>query len=151
MELIANMKKDKFTAALLYIGIFAGIPLAIIVALFFLPVLNSVDPTAVLILIIFTVILVALWISVPYEKTVQPQRRSAKQRKAAARHAVPVPSEASEDQTDEGKRGKESSDERREPFVDAVEKSTHRPAAQPEIRRKAQNKARKKSSKKKKR
>jgi ABC-type bacteriocin/lantibiotic exporter with double-glycine peptidase domain len=96
MELIANMKKDKFTAALLYIGIFAGIPLAIIVALFFLPVLNSVDPTAVLILIIFTVILVALWISVPYEKTVQPQRRSAKQRKAAVRRAVPVPSEASE-------------------------------------------------------
>ena len=103
MELIANMKKDKFTAALLYVGIFAGIPLAIIVALFFLPVLNSIDPTAIVILIIFTVVLVALWIFVPYEKTVHRQQRSAKERKAAARHAVPAPSEASEEPTDEEK------------------------------------------------
>jgi hypothetical protein len=149
MELIANMKKDKFTVALLYIGIFAGIPLAIIVALFFLPVLNSVDPTAILILIIFAIVLVALWVFVPYEKTVGRQRLTAKERKAAARHAVPAPSEPSEESIDES--GMESSDERREPFVDAVEKSTHRPAAQPQIRRKAQSKVRKKSSKKKKR
>jgi hypothetical protein len=151
MELIANMKKDKFTAALLYIGIFAGIPLAIIVALFFLPVLNSVDPTAIVILIIFTVVLVALWIFVPREKPVVRQRRSAKERRTAARQAVPAPSEAYEGPTDEEKGRIESSDEKREPFVDAVEKSTHHPAAQPEIRRKAQSKARKKSSKKKKR
>jgi hypothetical protein len=143
------MKKDKFTAALLYIGIFAGIPLAIIVALFFLPVLNSVDPTAIIILIIFTVVLAALWIFVPYEKPVVRPRRSAKERKAAARRAVPAPSEASEGPPDEENKRVESSEERREPFIDAVEKSTHRPSTQPQIRRKAQNKARKKSSKKK--
>jgi len=149
MELIANMKKERFTAALLYVGIFAGIPLAIIVALFFLPILNSVDPTAIVILIIFTVVLVALWIFVPREKSVVRKRRSARERKAAARSAVPAPSEASEESTDEEKQRIESSEERREPFVDAVEKSTHRPASQPQIRRKAQSKARKKSSKKK--
>lgn len=149
MELIANMKKDKFTAALLYTGIFAGIPLAIIVALFFLPVLNSVDPTAIIILIIFTVVLIALWIFVPYEKPVVQKRRSAKERRAAARRAIPALSEASEGPTDEENKIAESSEERREPFVDIVEKSTHRPATQPQIRRKAQSKARKKSSKKK--
>jgi hypothetical protein len=143
------MKKDKITAALLHIGIFAGIPLAIIVALLFL--LKVVDPTAIVILIIFAVVLAALWIFEPYEKTVARQRKSAKERKAAARHAVPAPSEASEEPTDEDKRKMESPDERREPFVDAVEKSTHRPATQPQIRRKAQSKARKKSPKKKKR
>lgn len=149
MEIIANMKKDKLIAALLYIGIFAGIPLAIIVALFFLPVLNSVDPTAIVILIIFTVVLVALWIFVPYEKPVVRQRRSAKERRGAARRAVPTPSEASEGPIDEENKITESSEERREPFVDIVEKSTHRPATQPQIRRKAQDKARKKSPKKK--
>jgi len=149
VELIATMKKDKFTAGLLYVGIFAGIPLAIIVALFFLKVLNGIDQTAIVILIIFTVVLVALWIFVPYEKTVIRQQRSAKERKAAARLAVPAPSEAPEAPTDEEKQSLKSSEERREPFVDAVEKSTHHPAAQPQIRRKAQSKARKKSSKKK--
>ena len=144
MELVTNMNKEKLTAGLLYLGIFAGIPLVIIAALFFLPILNSVDPTAIVILIIFTVVLVALWIFVPYEKTVVRQRRSAKERRAATRRAVPVPSETSDVPTDE-----ESSEERREPFVDAVEKSTHWPATQPEIRRKAKSKARKKSSKKK--
>src|SRR5450756_514226 len=87
------MQKDKFTAALLYLGIFAGIPLAIIVALFFLPVLNSVDPTAIVILIIFTVVLVALWIFVPSEKAVVRAPRSAKERRAVAKLAVPAPSE----------------------------------------------------------
>jgi hypothetical protein len=148
MELFNNMNKDKLTSGLLYLGIFAGIPLAIIVALFFLPVLNSVDPTAIVILIIFTVVLVALWIFVPYEKPIKRQRKGAKVRNAAARGAVPVPSESSDGSTDEEKRI-ESSEERREPFVDAVEKSTHRPSTQPQIRRKAKNKARKKSSKKK--
>ena len=138
------MQKDKFTAALLYLGIFAGIPLAIIVALFFLPVLNSVDPTAIVILIIFTVVLVALWIFVPSEKAVVRAPRSAKERRAVAKLAVPAPSEVPETTANE-----ESSEERREPFVDAVEKSTHRPASQPQIRRKAKSKDRKKSSKKK--
>ena len=144
MEFIVYMQKDKFTAALLYVGIFAGIPLAIIVALFFLPVLNSVDPTAVILLIIFTVILVALWIFVPSEKAVVRAPRSAKERRAAAQLAVPTPSEVPEAPANE-----KSSEERREPFVDAVKKSTHHPASQPEIRRKAKSKARKKSSKKK--
>jgi hypothetical protein len=144
MEFIANMQKDTFTAALLYMGIFAGIPLAIIVALFFLPVLNSVDPTAVIILVIFTVVLVAVWIFVPSEKAVMRAPRSAKERRAAAQLAVSAPSEVPEAPTKE-----ESSEERREPFVEAVEKSTHRPASQPQIRRKAKSKARKKSSKKK--
>ncbi len=111
------MQKDKFTAALLYLGIFAGIPLAIIVALFFLPVLNSVDPTAIVILIIFTVVLVALWIFVPSEKAVVRAPRSAKERRAVAKLAVPAPSEVPETTANE-----ESSEERREPFVDAVEK-----------------------------
>lgn len=153
-----KMITQKFTAALLYVGIFAGIPLAIIVALFFLPVLNSVDPTAIVILIIFTVVLVALWIFVPRAKTVVRQRRSAKERKAAVKRAVPAPIEVSEEPTGEEKKRKARSrrplfeeGERREPFVDAVEKSTHHPAAQPQVRRKAQSKARKKSSKKKKR
>lgn len=150
-ELIANMKKDKFTAGLLYVGIFAGIPLAIIVALFFLKVLNGIDQTAIVILVIFTVVLVALWIFVPSKETVIRKPRSAKERKAAARLAVPAPSEAPEAPIDEEKQSIESSKERREPFVEAVEKSTHHPAAQPQIRRKAQSKARKKSSKKKKR
>src|SRR5665647_155703 len=142
MEFIANMQKDKFTAALLYLGIFAGIPLAIIVALFFLPVLNSVDPTAVIILIIFTVVLVALWIFVPSEKAVVRAPKSAKERRAVAQPAVPTPSDVPEVLAKE-----ESSEEKREPFVDVVEKSTHRPASQPQIRRKAKSKARKKSSK----
>jgi hypothetical protein len=152
------MMMQKFSAALLYIGIFAGIPLAIIVALFFLPVLNSVDSTAIVILVIFAVVLVALWIFVPREKPVTRQRKSAKERKAAAQRAVPTPSEASEGSTGEEKKRKARSrrplfeeEERHEPFVDAVEKSTHHPAAQPQVRRKAQSKARKKSSKKKKR
>jgi hypothetical protein len=151
------MMMQKFSAALLYIGIFAGIPLAIIVALFFLPVLNSVDSTAIVILVIFAVVLVALWIFVPREKPVTRQRKSAKERKAAQR-AVPAPSEASEGSTGEEKKRKARSrrplyeeDERHEPFVDVVEESTHHPAAQPQVRRKAQSKARKKSSKKKKR
>ena len=151
------MITQKFTAALLYVAVFAGIPLAIIVALFFLPVLNSVDPTAIVILIIFSVVLVAIWIFVPHEKTVR-QRRGAKTRKATATRAVPAPSEASEEPTGEEQKPKARSrrplfeeGERREPFVDAVEESTHHPAAQAQVRRKAKSKARKKSSKKKKR
>jgi len=111
------MKTQHLMTALLYVGIFAGIPLAIIVALFFLPILNSVDPTAIFILIVFTVLVVALWLFVPREKPITRPRRG----------------------------------ERRETFVDVVEKSTRHPAAQPEVRRKAPSKARKKSAKKKKR
>ncbi|MGZ4884725.1 MAG: hypothetical protein ACXVIS_09100 [Halobacteriota archaeon] len=138
------MQKDKITTALLYIGIFAGIPLAIIVALFFLPVLNSVDPAAIGILVIFTVLLVALWVFVPSKKAVVRTPRSAKERRAMAQPAVPTPSEVPEAPAND-----KGADQKREPFVDAVEKSTHCPASQPQIRRKAKSKARKKSSKKK--
>jgi len=124
---VTGMKTQKLMPPLLYVGIFAGIPLAIIVALFFLPVLNSVDPTAIVILIIFTVLVVTLWLFVPREEPV------TRTRKARSRRPL----------YEEG--------ERREPFVDVVEKSTQHPAAQPQVRRKAQSNARKKSGKKKKR
>jgi hypothetical protein len=152
------MKTQKLMPPLLYVGIFAGIPLAIIVALFFLPVLNSVDPTAIVILIIFTVLVVTLWLFVPREEPVTRKRTRPKDRKATVKRAVPAPIEALEELTSEEKKRKARSrrplykeDEKREPFVDVVEKSTQHPAAQPQVRRKAQSKARKKSAKKKKR
>jgi hypothetical protein len=152
------MKTQKLMPPLLYVGIFAGIPLAIIVALFFLPVLNSVDPTAIVILIIFTVLVVALWLFVPLETPITRQRKGPKDRKTAVKRAVPAPIEALEEFTGEEKKRKARSrrplfeeGEKREPFVDVVEKSTQHPAAQPQVRRKAQSKARKKSGKKKKR
>jgi len=140
---------------LLYVGIFAGIPLAIIVALFFLPVLNSVDPTAIVILIIFTVLIVTLWLFVPREEPVT-RKRTGKDRKTTVKRAVAAPVEALEELTGEKKERKARSrrtlyedGEKHEPFVDVVEKSTQHPAAQPQVRRKAQSKARKKSNKKK--
>ena len=143
--------------ALLYIGIFAGIPLAIIVALFFLPVLNTVDPIAIVILIILTVLVVALWLFVPPETPIT-RRKGPTDRKAAVKRAVPAPIEAVEELTGEEKKRKVRSrrplfeeSEKREPFVDVVEKTTQHPAAQPQVRRKAQSKGRKKSAKKKKR
>ena len=151
------MKTQKLMPPLLYIGIFAGIPLAIIVALFFLPVLNSVDPTAIVILIIFTVLIVTLWLFVPHEEPVT-RKRTGKDRKATVKRAVAAPVEALEELTGEKKERKARSrrplyeeGEKREPFVDVVEKSTQHPAAQPQVRRKAQSKGRKKSAKKKKR
>lgn len=152
------MKTQKLVTALLYLGIFAGIPLAIIVALFFLPVLNSVDPIAIVILIILTVLIVALWLFVPPETPITRRRAGPKDRKAAVKRAVPAPIEAVEELTGEEKKRKVRSrrplfeeSEKREPFVDVVEKSTQHPAAQPQVRRKAQSKGRKKSAKKKKR
>jgi hypothetical protein len=152
------MKTQKLMTALLYVGIFAGIPLAIIVALFFLPVLNGVDPTAIVILIIFTVLVVTLWLFVPVEKPVTRRRTAPKDRKTTVKRAVPAPIEALEELTGEGKKRKVRSkrplfeeSEKREPFVDVVEKSTQHPAAQAQVRRKAHSKARKKSAKKKKR
>jgi hypothetical protein len=151
------MKTQKLMTALLYVGIFAGIPLAIIVALFFLPVLNSVDPTAIVILIIFTVLVVALWLFVPLEQPEPRRRKGPKDRRATVKRAVAAPI-ALEELTGEEKKPKARSrrpvfeeSEKREPFVDVVEKSTRHPAAQQQVRRKAQSKARKKSTKKKKR
>jgi pyruvate/2-oxoacid:ferredoxin oxidoreductase beta subunit len=145
------METQKFTSALLYIGIFAGIPLAVIAALFSLA-LPVVDPDAMLILIIFTAMFVAMWIFVPSESPVRP-RRAAEAREAAVKRAVPAP-RAPEKLTDKAKKRKARSrrtlfeeDQKREPFVDAVEKSTRHPAAQPQVRRKAQSKARKKKKK----
>jgi len=153
---MTSIKTQKVITALLYVGIFAGIPLAIIVALFFLPVLNSIDPTAIVILVIFTVLTVALWLFVPLEQP-ETRRRKAKDRKATVKRAVPA-SIALEELTGEEKKPKARSrrpvfeeSERHEPFVDVVEKSTRHPAAQPQVRRKAPNKARKKSAKKKRR
>jgi len=122
-----------------------------------LPVLNSVDPTAIVILIIFTVLVVTLWLFVPREEPLT-RKRTAKDRKATVKRAVAAPIEALEEPTGEEKKRKVRSrrhlyeeGEKREPFVDVVEKSTQHPAAQPQVRRKAQSKARKKSGKKKKR
>lgn len=145
------METWKFTAALSYIGIFAGIPLAGIGALFFL-ILKVVDPDAMLILIVLTAMFVAMWIFVPRESPVR-RRRAAEAREPTVKRSVSAP-RALETQTGESKKRKARSkrpifekDERREPFVDAVEKSTRHPAAQPQVRRKAQSKARKKKKK----
>ena len=131
--------------------------MAIVVALFFLPVLNNVDPTAIVILIIFTVLVVTLWVFVPREEPLPRKRTGPKDRKATVKRAVAAPTETVEEPGEEKKRKARSrrhlyeEGEKREPFVDVVEKSTQHPAAQPQVRRKAQSKARKKSGKKKKR
>jgi len=152
------MKTQTVATALLYIGIFAGIPLAIIVVLFLLPGLTVVDPTALVILIIFTILIVTMWVFVPRPEPVTRPRRGAKEQRPAVKRAVPAPVERLEALTGEEQKRKSRSrrplyedDEKREPFVDVVEKSTQHPAAQPQVRRKAQSKARKKSAKKKKR
>jgi hypothetical protein len=144
------METQKFTTALVYIGIVAGIPLTVIAVLFFL-ILKVVDPDAMLIVIIFTVMFVAMWIFVPRERPVRPRRAEATE--PTARRTVPAP-RALERLTGEAKKRKARSkrplfeeEKRHEPFVDAVEKSTRHPAAQPQVRRKAQSKARKKKKK----
>jgi hypothetical protein len=126
------------------------IPLAVIAVLFFL-ILKVVDPDAMLIVIIFTAMFVAMWIFVPRERPVRPRRAEATE--PTARRTVPAP-KALERLTDEAKKRKARSkrplfeeEKRHEPFVDAVEKSTRHPAAQPQVRRKAQSKARKKKKK----
>ena len=145
-------------AASLYIGIFAGIPLAAIIVLSFLPALSSIDPAAIAILIVFTIIIVALWIFVPYVTAI-PRKRSTRTRKRTIKRGVSPTVEAIEELGGEATKPKSrkarsqlplfEESEKREPFVDVVEKSTQHPAAQPQVRRKAQNKARKKSTKKK--
>lgn len=146
------------TAALLYLGIFAGIPLAVIVVLFFLPVLNIVDPTALGILVVLSVIMVALWLFVPHVTAV-PRKRSARAQKASIKRSSSPTVEAIEELGGEATRPKSrkarsklpvlEESERHEPFVDVVEKSTQHPASQPSVRRKARAKTRKKAPQKK--
>ena len=146
------------TAALLYLGIFAGIPLAIIFALFFLPVLNVVDPTALGILVVISVLMVALWLFVPHIAAV-PRKRSARAQKASIKRSSSPTVEAIEELGGDATRPKSrkarsklpllEEGERHEPFVDVVEKSTQRPASQPSVRRKARAKTSKKAPKKK--
>ena len=145
---VSKMETQTFTTALLYIGIFAGIPLAVIGVLFSL-ILKLVDPDAMLILAIFTAIFVAMWIFVPRERP-ERLRRAAEAREPTVRRSVPSP-KALDTLTGGAKKRKARSkrslfeqDEKHEPFVNAVEKSTRHPAAQPQVRRKAQSKARKK-------
>ncbi len=109
---VSKMETQNFTTALLYIGIFAGIPLAVIGVLFSL-ILKVVDPDAMMILIIFTAMFVAMWIFVPRERP-ERQRRAAETRERTVGRSVP---------------------------------STKVPDAQPQVRRKAQSKARKKKKK----
>jgi len=146
-------------AATLYVGIFAGIPLAAIIVLSFLPALSSIDPAAIGILIVFTIIIVALWIFVPYVTTISRKRSSARTRRRTIKRGVSPTVEAIEELGGEATKPKSrkarsqlplfEESEKREPFVDVVEKSTQHPAAQPQVRRKAQNKARKRGTKKK--
>ncbi len=146
------------TAALLYLGIFAGIPLAVIAVLYFIPGLNIIDPTALGIVVVIAVIMVALWLFVPHVATL-PRRKTARAKRAPAKRGSSPTVEASEGlggEAPQPKRRKARSklplleeSEKHEPFVDVVEKSTRRPAAQPNVRRKARAKTRKKGTKKK--
>ncbi len=145
------------TAALLFLGIFAGIPLAVIVVLFLLPVVNVVDPTALGILVILSVIMVALWLFVPRIR-VESRKPSARAAKTPIKRSSSPTVEAIKEMGGDATRPKSRSvrsklplleeSERREPFVDVVEKSTQHPAAQPNVRRKARAKTRKKTTKK---
>ncbi len=146
------------TAALLYLGIFAGIPLVVIIALFFLPVLNVVDPTALGILVVIAVIMVALWLFVPHV-VATPRKRGARAKTAPIKRSTPPTVEAIEELGGEATRPKSrkarsrlpllEEGEKHEPFVDVVEKSTQHPSSQPSVRRKARAKPRKKGTKKK--
>ncbi len=145
------------TAALFFLGIFAGIPLAAIVVLFLIPTLNIVDPTALGILVVLSVVMVALWLFVPHI-TAAPRKRGARAKAAIKRSSSPTV-EAIEELGGESTRPKPrkarsrlpllEEGEKREPFVDVVEKSTQHPASQPSVRRKARAKPRKKGTKKK--
>ncbi len=144
------------TAAFLFLGIFAGIPLAVLVVLFLLPVLNIVDPIALGICVVLAVIMIALWLFVPRVVTT-PRKRGSHAKKASVRRSTPPVVEAIEELGGEATRPKSrkarsklpllEESERREPFVDVVEKSTEHPAAQPTVRRKARAKPRKKPKK----
>ncbi len=144
-----------------FLGIFAGIPLAVIVVLFLVPTLNIVDPTALGILVVLSVVMVALWLFVPHI-TAAPRKRGARAKKATIRRSSSPAVEAIEEFGGEATRPKSrkarsrlpllEESEKREPFVDVVEKSTQHPASQPSVRRKGSAKtakARKKGTKKK--
>ncbi len=145
------------TAALLFLGIFAGIPLVVLVVLFVLPVLKDVvDPTALGICVVLAVIMIALWLFVPRVVAV-PRKRSTHAKKAPIKRSTPPVVEAIEELGGEATRPKSrkarsklpllEESERHEPFVDVVEKSTQHPAAQPSVRRKSRAKPRKKPKK----
>ncbi len=145
------------TAAVLYLAIFAGIPLAVLIVLFLLPLLNSVDPTALGICVAVTVIMVALWVFVP-RVAAPPRKQSVRAKKPSIKRSSSPTVEALEELGGEATRPTSrkarsklpllEEGEVHEPFVDVVEKTTQRPASQPSVRRKARAKTHKKGVKK---
>lgn len=153
--IVDNLNFAKSKPAIFYLAIFAGVPL--IATIVFLLVIQSFDPIAVGIIIIFTLIIVSMYIFVPRERPEQKRGPRVKTEKVPPKITKPA-TQAFENITGEEPKQRPKArsrlsefeaGERRESFVEVVEKTTQHPSAQAQVRRKTKSKSGKKKTKKK--
>ncbi len=153
---LENLNYAKVKPALFYLAIFAVVPL-VAIAIFLLAI-KSFDLTAMGVTVLLTLIIVSMYIFVPQELPAQK-----KGVKVTKEKALPKVSEqttqtfvnVTSDQRDKKKRKSRSrlpefeAGERKDPFVEVIDKTTQHPSAQAQVRRKTKGKGSKKSVKKK--
>jgi len=152
--IVDNLNFTKSKPAIFYLAIFAGVPL--IVTLLFLLVIQSFDPTAAGIIIIFTLIIVSMYIFVPRERPEQKRGLRVKTEKVPPK--IPKPATQALENITEGESKQKpkarsrfaefEAGERKTSFVEVVEKTTKHPSAQAQVRRKTKGKSGKKKAKK---
>jgi hypothetical protein len=152
---VDNLNFAKSKPAIFYLAIFAGVPL--IATIIFLLVIQSFDPTAAGIIIIFSLIIVSMYIFVPRERP--EQKRGLRGKKEKVPPKIPEPATQAPKNVTGGEPKQKSkarsrlaefeAGERKESFVEAVKKTTQHPSAQAQVRRKTKSKSGKKKAKKK--
>jgi hypothetical protein len=151
-----NLNFARVKPALFYLAIFAGVPL--IAVTIFLLAIQSFDLTAMGITVIFTLIIVSMYIFVPRELPGQKKGMKVKKEKALPKVSEPTAeafANVANDQLEQKPRKSRSrlpefeAGERKDPFVEVVKKTTQHPSAQAQVRRKTKGKGGKKRVKKK--
>ncbi len=151
-----NLNFARVKPALFYLAMFAGVPL-IAITIFLLAIQNF-DLTAMGITVIFTLIIVSMYIFVPRELPEQKKGMKVKKEKVLPKVSEPTAEafvNVANDQLEQKPRKSRSrlpefeAGERKDPFVEVVKKTTQHPSAQAQVRRKTKSKGGKKSVKKK--
>jgi hypothetical protein len=151
-----NQNFARLKPAFFYLAMFAVVPL--IATVIFLLAIRSFDLTAMGITIIFTLIIVSMYIFMPRELPEQKKGVKVKKEKAPPKVSEPRAEafvNAANDQFEQKQRKSNlhltelEAGERKDPFVEMVKKTTQHPSAQAQGRRKTKSKGGKKSVKKK--
>jgi hypothetical protein len=153
---LENLNFARVKPALFYLATFAGVPLIAITI--FLLAIRSFDLTAMGITVIFTLIIVSMYIFVPRALPEQKKGMKVKKEKGLPKVSEPTAEafgNVASDQLEQKPKKSRSrlpqfeAGERRDAFVDVVKKTTQHPSAQAQVRRKTKSKGGKKSVKKK--